>query len=280
LRQAAGQRRAAHAAAARRRVRRLARARAPAGSAPDGTPARVPERDARRRGRGRALSGTLYVVGTPIGNLADITLRAIDTLRAVDRIAAEDTRRTRALLSHLEIGGKPLSALEAHADERAYERLLTELEAGKSVAFVTDAGMPAVSDPGARLVARARERGISVVVIPGPSAVTAAIAASGLVEAPFCFFGFLPRKGRARQRVLERIARASEPVVIFESPARLRATLSELAASMPERRVAVCRELTKLHEEIVLDSPARLAALEREWRGEITLVIDRAADAP
>ncbi len=198
----------------------------------------------------------------------------------MDRIAAEDTRRTRALLSHLEIGGKPLSALEAHADERAYERLLTELEAGKSVAFVTDAGMPAVSDPGARLVARARERGISVVVIPGPSAVTAAIAASGLVEAPFCFFGFLPRKGRARQRVLERIARASEPVVIFESPARLRATLSELAASMPERRVAVCRELTKLHEEIVLDSPARLAALEREWRGEITLVIDRAADAP
>jgi 16S rRNA (cytidine1402-2'-O)-methyltransferase len=203
-------------------------------------------------------------------------LRAVDTLKIVDRVAAEDTRRTRALLSHLGISGKPLSSLEAHASERAVERLIAEIADGQSVAFVTDAGMPGVSDPGSRLVTLARSQGIHVVVVPGPSAVTAAVAVSGLVDAPFCFVGFLPRKGKSRQAAIRRILVAREPVVLFESPARIGATLSELAAQMPDRSAVLCRELTKLHEEIAHDTLRGLASLEREWRGEITLVIARA----
>jgi 16S rRNA (cytidine1402-2'-O)-methyltransferase len=215
----------------------------------------------------------LYVVGTPIGNLGDVTLRAIETLRAATRIAAEDTRRTRALLTHLGIVGKPLSTLEAHATERQIERLLEHLLAGESVAFVTDAGMPAVSDPGSALVRAASAHEIPVVVIPGPSAVTAAVATSGLVDGGFSFLGFLPRRGRARSESLERIARSREPVVLFESPSRIAATLAELAERAPDRPAALCRELTKLYEEVIRGTLAELAALDREWRGEITLVV-------
>jgi 16S rRNA (cytidine1402-2'-O)-methyltransferase len=197
----------------------------------------------------------------------------VETLRAANRIAAEDTRRTRGLLTHLAISGKPLTKLEAHASPRQIERLIEHLIAGEHVAFVTDAGMPAISDPGAALVRAASARDIAVVVIPGPSAVTAAVACSGLVDSGFCFLGFLPRRGNARSQSLERIASSREPIVLFESPARIAATLLDLARGAPERPAALCRELTKLHEEVIRGTLAELAGIEREWRGEITLVI-------
>jgi len=217
--------------------------------------------------------GKLYVVGTPIGNLGDITERAVQTLRCVDRIAAEDTRHTRRLLSHLQISGKPLDCIEAHVESKRLFSVLAHVEAGASVALVTDAGMPAVSDPGAQLVAEARRRGLPVVVIPGPSALTMAISASGLVEGPFLFLGFLPRQGRRRREALARIAASCDPVIVFESPNRLHSTLGELAAAQPERPAVVCRELTKLHEEVLAGSLAELATLDIYERGELVVVL-------
>ncbi len=214
----------------------------------------------------------LFVIGTPIGNLGDITLRAIDTLREVKHVAAEDTRRTRQLLSHLEVHGKHLVALDAHASEKRIAGLVNRLVAGESVALVTDAGMPSVSDPGAALVRAAVERGVEVTAIPGPSAVTAAVALSGLVEGPFLFLGFLPRRGQKRHEAIERIARSVEPVVLFESPNRTQHTLDELAGAMPERQASVSRELTKLHEETVRGTLAELST-RSEWRGEIAIVL-------
>jgi 16S rRNA (cytidine1402-2'-O)-methyltransferase len=219
----------------------------------------------------------LYVVGTPIGNLGDITLRAIDTLKSVDRILAEDTRRTRSLLNHLGISGKPLASIEAHVSEARLRGLLEFLLAGDCLALVTDAGMPGVSDPGAKFVALAREAGIAIEVIPGPSAVTAAIALSGLVDGPFYFAGFLPRHGSRRTRAIERLQRTEGAVILFEAGNRTRATLVDLAKKQPERRAAVCRELTKLHEETSFGTLTALAALEREWRGEVVVVLASAA---
>jgi len=220
----------------------------------------------------RATSA-LYLVGTPIGNLGDLTLRAVETLKLVDRIAAEDTRRTRALLAHLGIAKKPLVHLDAHADERKIQSLVERVAGGENVAFVTDAGMPGVSDPGGALVRMATEVGVNVTVIPGPSAVTTAVALSGLVEAPFSFAGFLPRQGGKRREALARIAETADPVVLFEAPNRTHKTLSDLSALMPQREVAACRELTKLHEEVVRGTLGELAAQPREWRGEIVIVL-------
>jgi len=217
--------------------------------------------------------GTLYVVGTPIGNLSDITLRAVETLKRVPRIAAEDTRRTRALLSHLGLGGKKLHSVNANTREHELTRLLEFLEQGDDVALVTDAGMPSISDPGAELVSAAAAHGLPVACIPGPSAVTTAAALSGLVTGPFLFLGFLPRKGKKRAQAIGRIATSLEPVILFESPVRTAQTLADLAANMPERRVALCRELTKLHEEVVRGPVAELSARAGELRGEVTLVI-------
>jgi 16S rRNA (cytidine1402-2'-O)-methyltransferase len=223
-------------------------------------------------------AGTLHLVGTPIGNLGDVTRRAAETLAAVDRVVAEDTRRTRALLSHLGITGKPLAALDANASERAVLAVVEQLTGGESVAFVTDAGMPSVSDPGGKLVRLAAERGVPVVVVPGPSAVTTAVAVSGLVEGSFLFLGFLPRSGEKRQRVLRRIAASEDPVVFFEAPGRAAETLTELAAVIPARRAVVARELTKLHEEIRRGTLAELAAAETTSRGEFTLVVEGAPE--
>jgi 16S rRNA (cytidine1402-2'-O)-methyltransferase len=222
--------------------------------------------------------GTLFLVGTPIGNLEDITLRAVAVLRQVNRIAAEDTRRTRALLAHLEIRGTPLHALDAHADERSIAVLVEHLVAGEQVALVTDAGMPGVSDPGAQMVQAAAAADVPVVVIPGPSAVTTAVTLSGLVEAPFVFLGFLPRRGQKRQAALGRIATTADPVVLFEAPGRTAETLRDLAALMPERAAVVCREMTKLHEEAARGSLEQLAQRE-DWRGEIVVVLGVAPDA-
>src|SRR5690606_9262743 len=199
------------------------------------------------------MAGRLSLVGTPIGNLGDITLRAIERLKVVSRIYAEDTRRTRALLSSLGIEGKRLLSLHAHSSERAVETAVEILEGGDDVALVTDAGMPGVSDPGFELVQKARAQGIIIDVIPGPSAVTASVALSGLVQNAFVFLGFLPRKGAKRKETLRRIAVSDLPTVLFESPHRMKDTLSDLALLCePTRQVAICRELTKKYEETIV----------------------------
>jgi 16S rRNA (cytidine1402-2'-O)-methyltransferase len=229
-------------------------------------------------------AGRLFVVSTPIGNLGDITRRAVEVLAGAHAVAAEDTRRTRALLSHLGIGSKPVLALHAHSRDAAVASVVERLLAGDDVALVTDAGTPAVSDPGRALVTLARARGAAIYVIPGPSAVTAAVALSGLVEGPFTFLGFWPRQPSARREQVERVAKSREAVVFFESPQRLAETLVELAAELPEREAFIGRELTKLHEEGVAGALRELAHPERSWRGEIVAVvapnpIEPAADA-
>jgi len=225
-----------------------------------------------------AVLGKLYLVGTPIGNLGDITLRALETLKQTRHIAAEDTRRTRQLLTHFSIVERALHALDANASPRKIEELLQLLEGGEDIALVTDAGMPSVSDPGTALVRGAHARGVVVVPIPGASAVTAAVGVSGLVDASFVFLGFLPRHGRKRKEALGRIEKSSDPVLIFESPQRMAATLRELSERIPARACTLCREITKLHEEIAPSTVAELAAREGEWRGEITLVIAAAGE--
>jgi len=224
-----------------------------------------------------AARGTLYLVATPIGNLGDITLRALDILRSVSVVLAEDTRRTRALPTHFDIK-KPLVNHDAHASPAAIDALVARLLAGESAALVTDAGTPSVSDPGTALVAAAHARDVPIVPIPGVSAVTAAVAASGLVDSAFTFLGFPARSGRKRADFLNRVVRSREPSVLFESPHRVARLLSELAELAPERHAVLCRELTKLHEEIARGTLAELAARDPTVRGEVTLVIDAADD--
>jgi 16S rRNA (cytidine1402-2'-O)-methyltransferase len=216
------------------------------------------------------VTGILYVVATPIGNLGDFTLRAIETLKSVDRILAEDTRQTLKLLNHFGVVAKKLDRLDANAADRDIARAVEALEKGESIALVTDAGTPSVSDPGDALVKKAIACNVRVVPIPGASAALAALVASGLAGGSgFRLFGFLPRSHRAP--IIATIAGTPEPAILFESPERTADTLTELAAAMPGRAVAVARELTKLHEEIVRGT---LATLEpREWRGEIAIVL-------
>lgn len=223
--------------------------------------------------KSRPTRGTLFVVSTPIGNLGDITRRAVDVLRAAGLIVAEDTRRTRALLSHLAIQEKSVRALHAHSTSDAVRLVTERLLAGDDIALVTDAGTPAVSDPGRALVAEAAAQGVEVRVVPGPSAVTAAVALSALVDGPFLFLGFLPRSGSARRNHLERILRSREPVILFESPQRMGETLRELSAEIPARQAFIGRELTKLHEEGLRGALAELSERPEEWRGELVLVI-------
>lgn len=224
--------------------------------------------------------GTLFVVATPIGNLGDITLRAVDTLRSAARIVAEDTRRTRALLSHLGIAGKPVDRLDAHASEGDVDRALSRLvEHGEDVALVSDAGTPVVSDPGTALIRKAAQAGVRVVPIPGASAVMAAVSASGLVTGGFVFMGFLPRAGEERREAIARVRASEEAVVLFEAPFRMGALLADLAEAMPDREAAVGRELTKVHEEFLRGPLRELAEAEkeREWLGEVTVVLGPAA---
>lgn len=226
------------------------------------------------------MAGTLFLVATPIGNLGDMTERALSTLRAVTHIAAEDTRRTRGLLSHFGITGKELTTLDANASERAIARVVALLSGGESVAFVTDAGTPGVSDPGRALVNAAVAAGVPITSLPGASAVTTAVALSGLVGGPFVFLGFLPRQGSSRKEQVERVARETLPVVLFEAPHRMAETLDDLAAACPEREAVVCRELSKLHEEALRGTVRELARAEREWLGEIVLVLGEAPARP
>jgi 16S rRNA (cytidine1402-2'-O)-methyltransferase len=234
----------------------------------------VPERVDRSEGGTAASRGLLSIVATPIGNLDDITLRAIATLRAADLILAEDTRQTRKLLSHHEIRAK-LHALHAHSSDAAIERCLQELVSGRHLALVTDAGTPLISDPGAKLVRAAREHGTAIETIPGPSALTAALSVCGVTFDTFRFLGFPPRSGAKRKAWLESIAEDHGASVFFESPARIAATLAELAERLhPERTLAVCRELTKIHEQVVRGTASELAHhFEAGARGEITVVV-------
>lgn len=217
-------------------------------------------------------AGRLFLCPTPIGNLEDVTLRVLRVLGEVDVIACEDTRRTRVLLARHGIVARALVSFHEHNEARRAEELVRRLCGGESVALVSDAGTPLVSDPGFVLVRACESAGVPVEALPGPSAVTLALVASGLPPARWCFVGFLPRKRQQRTRVL---AEAAETLVAFESPARLAATLALLAAVDPTRPVAVCRELTKLHEEVRRGSAAELAAHygSGRVRGEIVIVV-------
>jgi 16S rRNA (cytidine1402-2'-O)-methyltransferase len=222
-----------------------------------------------------AHGGTLYVVATPIGNLGDISLRALDVLRSVPLVAAEDTRLARRLWARHSIETR-LTSFHAQSPPRRLEELLDHLRGGADLALVTDAGTPLVSDPGEDLVAAWAAQGGGVVPIPGPSAVLAALVGSGLPAARWSFEGFLPRKGRERRERLARIAADERANVLFESPNRAAATLADLAeACGPQRPAALARELTKVHEEFWRGTLAELAARAAadQVRGEVTLVI-------
>ncbi|MFN2317931.1 MAG: 16S rRNA (cytidine(1402)-2'-O)-methyltransferase [Gemmatimonadales bacterium] len=227
-------------------------------------------------------AGTLYVVATPLGHLGDLSPRAAEVLRTVPVVAAEDTRRSRALLSHLDAHPK-LVSYHAHAGEGRAELLLEILQDGRDVALVTDAGTPAVSDPGAALVAAVRSAGVVVVPIPGPSAVATALSAAGLPADRYCFLGFVPRKGSERRRLLARAAAEEWTTVFFEAPGRLRDLLSDLAeVAGADREAVVARELTKMHEEI---RAGTLGALllhygEEGPRGEVTVLLRGTGEPP
>ena len=221
------------------------------------------------------MTGTLFVVGTPIGNLGDMAQRARETLAAVDLIAAEDTRRTGRLLAHLELTDRPmLSFFEGNERERT-DRVLARLREGSSVALVTDGGMPTISDPGFRLVRACAAEEIDVRVIPGPSAVIAALAISGLPTDRFVFEGFLPRKAGERRRRLEELAAEPRTIVVFESPKRVGALLADALEVLGDRAAAVARELTKLHEETIRGTLAELSARigDDDLKGEVVVVI-------
>ena len=232
--------------------------------------------------RGGEPPGTLYVVATPLGNLGDLSPRAAETLRQASVVAAEDTRRTRGLLSHL--GASPtLLSFHAHSDERRLETLLGILGEGRDLALVTDAGTPGVSDPGTDLVAAALEAGYPVVPIPGPSAVATALSAAGIAADRYLFLGFVPRKGAERSRLLARAAVEEWSVVFFEAPTRLAALLADLtAAAGAGRRALVARELTKLHEELRAGTLAELADYYSSVspRGELTIVMEGTGTPP
>jgi len=227
----------------------------------------------------RGRPGTLYVVATPIGNLEDITLRALRVLRDAALIAAEDTRRTRKLLAHHRIPGR-LVSLREHNEQTRAPVLVRRLLDGDSIAVVTDAGTPGLSDPGAVLVRAAADAGVPVVPVPGASAVLAALVASGLPAEPVTFAGFLPAGAGDRRRALAALRGLPHTLVLFEAPHRLRRTLEDLLEALGDRRIAVARELTKVHEEVyraTLSETVRRFSAEPP-RGEFTLVIEGAVD--
>ena len=228
----------------------------------------------------RARGGTLYVVATPLGNLRDVTLRSLDVLASVDRIAAEDTRVTSTLLAHLGVTTRPF-AVHMHNEAARAAEIVAALARGESVALVSDAGTPGISDPGARVVRAAHDAGFPVVPIAGPSALAAAVSAAGLDDGRFAFVGFLPSQAKARQQLLASIAPLPLAIVIFEAPHRARATVADLARALePDRGLVVARELTKLHESVtrmkLADAAAWLDADPNRTRGEIVLIVEAA----
>ena len=218
--------------------------------------------------------GTLYLVATPIGNLEDITLRALRTLKQCDVVAAEDTRRTGQLLKYFEIT-KPLLSYFRFNEARRSEELLYRLRRGEKIALVTDAGSPGISDPGERVVRAAIAAGIRVESVPGPSALIAALTASGLPTREFHFVGFLPPKSGQRRQKLQELAQANATVVIYESPYRIAKLLTELSEILPDRPVVLARELTKKFEEFLRGTPAQLIqeTAHRTFKGEFVVMI-------
>jgi len=224
--------------------------------------------------------GTLYLVGTPIGNLGDISLRALDTLRTVDFVAAEDTRVSLKLLNHYDIK-KPLVSYHAHNARQKGGQILPRLLAGENCALVTDAGMPCISDPGEELVALCAENGVDIVVVPGPSAAVSALAVSGLPTSRFAFEGFLSTNRTSRYEHLQQIRRDAHTLIFYEAPHKLPATLRDLLEVLGDRRVALCRELTKMYEEVVRTTLSQAAAhySANTPKGEFVLIVEGAAPA-
>ena len=218
----------------------------------------------------------LYVVATPIGNLEDITLRALRVLREADLIACEDTRHTQKLLNHFEIK-TPSKSYHEHNESARAQEMIERIKKGERIALVSDAGMPGISDPGERVIRAALDRGLNVVVVPGASALVTALVASGLPTDSFRFVGFLPPREGERRSALESLRDASETLVLYEAPHRIRETLADLQAVFgPERRVAIARELTKIHEEFLRGSVAQVSATiaqRQVAKGEITLIV-------
>lgn len=220
------------------------------------------------------MSATLYLCATPIGNLGDMTLRALDTLKNVSLILAEDTRQSRKLLNHYGIE-TPLRSFHAHNEKSRQQEVLERLAAGEDLALVSDAGMPLISDPGADLVREVQNAGFTVTCLPGASAPVTALVLSGLAPLPYCFIGFLPRQSKARKEIFQSYLTRPETLVCFESPHRLLKTLRDLESVLASREMAVCRELSKRFEEVRRGTAAQLLAhFQNEGvRGEITLVI-------
>jgi 16S rRNA (cytidine1402-2'-O)-methyltransferase len=227
------------------------------------------------------VSGTLYVVATPIGNLEDISPRAIRILAEVDLIACEDTRHTRKLLDRYGIS-RPMVSYHEHNEQPRAMELLADLQAGKNIALVSDAGTPLIADPGYRLVEQARQHGLTVTPVPGACAFVAALSASGLPTDSFLFHGFLPAKQGQRRKLLTELKALSSTLVFYEAPHRILETLEDIAATLGERRVALARELTKIHEEFLCGTPAELRSKLGErasMKGEFTVMVARAESA-
>lgn len=223
------------------------------------------------------MSGTLYLCATPIGNLSDITLRVLETLKSADLIAAEDTRNTLKLLNHYEIR-KPLTSYHEHNKYEKADELVAKLREGVNIALVTDAGTPAISDPGEVLAARCIEQGIRVTSLPGACALITALTMSGMSARRFCFEGFLPKDKKERTHILEQLRTEERTVIMYEAPHHLKATLSDLEKSLGDRKVTLCRELTKRFEEALPTTLSRALDLyeTQEPRGEYVLVMEGA----
>ncbi|MDH3973556.1 MAG: 16S rRNA (cytidine(1402)-2'-O)-methyltransferase [Deltaproteobacteria bacterium] len=228
-----------------------------------------------------AFKGTLYIVSTPIGNLKDITLRALDILAQADLVAAEDTRHSRKLFTRYGIKTKLVSYFAAKEDKKA-ALLLDELREGKKVALISDAGTPGISDPGFQLVNKAVRQGHEVVTIPGPSALVSAITISGIPSARFVFEGFLPPKGSERKKRLKALEREERTIVLYESPRRIKRTLEDILACLGDREAALARELTKLHEEVVRGKISDIIRLfeKQTAKGEMALVLSGYNEEP
>lgn len=218
--------------------------------------------------------GALVVVGTPIGNLNDLTPRAFDALKTADIVAAEDTRRTVKLLQHVGSKAQLMLLNDARASDAAIDALLDRVASGAVVALVSDAGMPTISDPGAKVIDRAYERGLAVRGVPGPSAVTLALALSGFFAQRFVFLGFLSRKPGKLKETLMEYAESPLPIVLFERPERLPKLLEAALEALGDRRVAVCREMTKVHEEVRRGKISTLLGRELVQKGELTIVVE------
>lgn len=220
------------------------------------------------------MSGVLYIVATPIGNLEDISLRALRILKEVDRIAAEDTRHTRILLSHFDIR-TPLTSYHEHNEKTQAPRLVERLQRGENIALVSDAGTPAISDPGFRLVVEALRADVRIIPLPGPSALATVLSASGLPTDRFIFEGFLPAKKQERETRLQALRNESRTLVFYEAPHRLKESLAALQRILGDRAIVVAREVSKIHEEFLRGSIEQVLTqlAEREVKGEITLVV-------